>query len=537
MTIGKGILLATVLAFLAALTGPAWFTGTTARAAEMKAAELVLNRVAEVRTGSEKLTRTGMSRKLWGRYTNKGLFGHIGIYRFRVEVGQRYTLDVEYPGDGNKGKLFLTGDNPFTDDLQLYGPKAPKEIVTPRAFPKGFTAKCRFKFRTNFSVSPESVHNSMWLILVSEKPDADWKVELRHPADAELRVKNDTRARCPGEKPVYRWGNIIPFPVWLGFDPSELKAGAGQVAAGMDLSGDWEAWDEMGRPYLWLTLTQTGTNIVGQGRYEAGTAPVTGYVEDDRLTLRFKFLTPPLLANWLPARVARQVLGISTMAQFRITKGARELNGLVYEFAVVWDGSQQVIASHEGGSPEAAKLKPPWPIVIRRSDKTGPTGHGGASLAGGVWLEAEEEAAFQTGVTASGEQSSLPHSGKGYWYLAKGGDWVLYIFQVSKPGTYHLWLKDYNDGMHPVSDRAVEVSIDCNPVGVFAAIRRPGPEGWGWHKVAQVELKEGHHFIKIRKERTTLAPTILDAVFLTPEPDAKPPDKRELGFVGTGGRG
>jgi hypothetical protein len=37
----------------------------------------------------------------------------------------------------------------------------------------------------------------------------------------------------------------------------------------------------------------------------------------------------------------------------------------------------------------------------------------------------------------------------GYWYLATGGDWLMYRVEIQRAGIYSLWVKDYNDRKHP----------------------------------------------------------------------------------------
>ncbi len=111
--------------------------------------------------------------------------------------------------------------------------------------------------------------------------------------------------------------------------------------------------------------------------------------------------------------------------------------------------------------------------------------------------------------------ANLPHSGKGYWYLSRKGDWLLYVFDVSKNGNYKLWIKDFNDLKHPPGARTIIVNIDCEKKFRVPENTSPKDSGWGWHLIGTIYLKKGKHIMKIEKEATTSAAALIDAYYIT----------------------
>ncbi len=142
----------------------------------------------------------------------------------------------------------------------------------------------------------------------------------------------------------------------------------------------------------------------------------------------------------------------------------------------------------------------------------------------GLIIEAENEIEYSVFTPESSKASykwrsqklaNLPHSGKGYWYLSRKGDWLLYVFNVPKDGIYKLWIKDFNDMKHPFGSRTIIVNIDCEKKFRVPENTSPKDYGWGWHLIGTIKLKKGKHIMKIKKEATTSAAAVIDAYYIT----------------------
>ena len=136
----------------------------------------------------------------------------------------------------------------------------------------------------------------------------------------------------------------------------------------------------------------------------------------------------------------------------------------------------------------------------------------------GIWLEAEEESSGNVAKENGGGEGALytGFSGAGYWYLGTGGDWLMYMFEIRESGVFYVWLRDFNDGKHPVDQRTVEVLIDDQPVAEVPANNHSTNSGWSWHIAARTEIPSGKHIIMVRKKASNLAAAVIDALYLSP---------------------
>ncbi len=154
------------------------------------------------------------------------------------------------------------------------------------------------------------------------------------------------------------------------------------------------------------------------------------------------------------------------------------------------------------------------------------------SFSGGrLWIEAEEETARHLASKASGEHDSYPHFGRAYWYLASGGDWIEYHFQVPAGDVYYIWLRDFDDAKHDPVTRSVRVAVDGITLATVCAHTRDGGALWDWTPAASRRLAPGPHILRITKDETTSAAALIDAVFITTDKDARPPESAPTGAV------
>ena len=122
-----------------------------------------------------------------------------------------------------------------------------------------------------------------------------------------------------------------------------------------------------------------------------------------------------------------------------------------------------------------------------------------------------------------------PYSGSGDWYLAVGGEFLRYQFNVNRGGMYYVWVRDYVDRFQPKGVRRIIVEFDGRPYGAFSEVDIPAPGdkgAFGWHRVGNgVNLTTGTHTMKVTKEATTAGAAILDAFYLTTDPNDRPAEK------------
>lgn len=148
----------------------------------------------------------------------------------------------------------------------------------------------------------------------------------------------------------------------------------------------------------------------------------------------------------------------------------------------------------------------------------------------GITIEAEDESStsllprtesWHSIKGKSGESWRPPVFGMGYWYLSRGGEYLMYNFNVPKDGKYNIWIRDYVDNFQPRGVRRVVLSFDGKNYGTFGETSAPVPSGnkigvFSWHKVGDgVSLKAGSHTMKVMKEATTAGAAILDSFYLT----------------------
>ncbi|MDO8532884.1 MAG: hypothetical protein Q7T26_12110 [Dehalococcoidia bacterium] len=121
-------------------------------------------------------------------------------------------------------------------------------------------------------------------------------------------------------------------------------------------------------------------------------------------------------------------------------------------------------------------------------------------------------------------------TGAGDWYLSRGGDRLTYSFKIQNPAAFQVWVRDWDDGKHPVGSGAIDMLFTWN--GGSAELRN-APENsvrnsqHQWHKVGQVTLNAqpgAAISLSVVKSSSTSKAAVLDAYFLTSDPNQAPPD-------------
>ncbi len=163
---------------------------------------------------------------------------------------------------------------------------------------------------------------------------------------------------------------------------------------------------------------------------------------------------------------------------------------------------------------------------------------GGGPARKGIWIEAEEE--MESYIMPVSERPAPntkevnppyrpPYFGSGCWYLAVGGESLKYQFSVPQEGTHFVWVRDYVDRFQPKGVRKIIVEFDGRTYGIFPEVDLPAPGDkgiFGWHRIGGgVRLTPGEHILKVTKAATTSGAAVLDAYYLTSDPNEVPPEK------------
>ena len=155
----------------------------------------------------------------------------------------------------------------------------------------------------------------------------------------------------------------------------------------------------------------------------------------------------------------------------------------------------------------------------------------------GIFFEAEDETASDllpasepwhsheefVGVPPHGNRPGP--SGGGNWYLSRNGESLTYEFDVPASGDYLIFVRDFSSDDWPPGHRSMRIAVDGIDLGLFAEneIRAAYPPGvFGWHETATVTLQTGLHTMTVTKEGPVQAGPLLDAFYLTTNPDDDP---------------
>ena len=457
------------------------------------------------------------------------------IVKFPVTPGQKYTLDVNYPSKKDKGRaLIIYGADPLIIGKEN-GPASGKYGYFIETFSSGFMWPCNpppgcwLTRRYNIYISPKSSGRLLYVIIKSETPGLKNSILLRYPALSDSIVRSKAvYPLCPPRGKYYcgkygikfDFGTIIKdFLLWGSpTQPTKKQIySSTHSQTVINVEGKWE-YDVRGEKRF-LDLKQSGNNVYGFLHYPEGVAMVNGEIKGDEVILTVTYNDPNLIARWIPRKTAKQAVGIKSIFKLTPSSDPGKMEGLFYSWHVYWDSNKDLTKKYDAlqsGNP--SNDKPSRYILVRKESSLYSSHHEQLT---GITIEAEDELSANVISTKgswqwrSRELSNLPHSGKGYWYLSRGGDWLLYVFNVPSDGTYKLWVKDLNDRKHPHEARTILVNIDSGREFRVPANTSPGSYGWGWHLIGTVYLTKGKHIMKVVKESTTSAAAVLDAFYVT----------------------
>lgn len=130
---------------------------------------------------------------------------------------------------------------------------------------------------------------------------------------------------------------------------------------------------------------------------------------------------------------------------------------------------------------------------------------------GGILVEAG------TGtLTNKGSYSYIGESARGEEaYLGDATATATYTVPAEQAGTYTLWVRLTDDGVHQNGDRSVSISVNGTLVLKYSHISED-TKGWKWFSLGNVSLKEGDNTIAFVKDADTYAAYVMDSFKLLP---------------------
>ncbi len=188
-------------------------------------ADLPLNQQATLQSSSERLTAAGAPKKLWSRWGRDFPEVYVGIYRFTVTPGQKYTLYGHFKPDGIYRNFYVVGDNPLTDVDYTYGKSSGYTTMFVALGQQPSKENCpTVTRRYNLTIAPDSEHSYLYLVMTSRTPRESLGVTLKTPADSDAAVAGDTNDPACAARKGNTYGTLWPQPFLLKLDPSETAA-------------------------------------------------------------------------------------------------------------------------------------------------------------------------------------------------------------------------------------------------------------------------------------------------------------------------
>jgi len=165
---------------------------------------LELNKWYDISTPAlpfDRAKATGMLKDVAGGYT------YIDVFRVKLEIGETYTFQSEYPGDHQFAVVSVRGVNPFSRRKYISNPLGTTFLAVSddRSFPGGNIKGITFGSRSNFTVSPKSKHSFAFIAIAGYKPNISMKVRMIHPAlpNDMIKKEGDYRIKPDGSKSHY----------------------------------------------------------------------------------------------------------------------------------------------------------------------------------------------------------------------------------------------------------------------------------------------------------------------------------------------
>jgi hypothetical protein len=128
---------------------------------------------------------------------------------------------------------------------------------------------------------------------------------------------------------------------------------------------------------------------------------------------------------------------------------------------------------------------------------------------------------MKTNMTYIAPSSPRPGGRYGFLYLGNGGASASYTVYAPTAGTYALWIRFDDDGLHPAGARTVAISVNGAPALTWS---NPSQQTNGWVNIhiGALNLAAGNNSIVFTKPQQTSAAFVMDEFVLTDAPGYVP---------------
>ena len=149
---------------------------------------------------------------------------YVGIVRFPVQPGAKYTLLEIYPAEPTH-RMLLTGYYPLSQDKR---PIKGRDGSRTGQSVKLASKTGRWGYRSNFSIDPKSNGHVIYYVYFSETPSVAFQVQLLSKQVPDAEVSNNNESSYSGAK-GYFWGDSDVGQVFAETlpDEPERKPGSG----------------------------------------------------------------------------------------------------------------------------------------------------------------------------------------------------------------------------------------------------------------------------------------------------------------------
>ena len=156
-----------------------------------------------------------------------------------------------------------------------------------------------------------------------------------------------------------------------------------------------------------------------------------------------------------------------------------------------------LISVYDGSSSDTENNTEPTSSVIKQDNEIYVEGESGSLSGGGKYS--------YTGKSARGAEA----------YLGEGGAIVNYEISSPDGGAYELFVRLFDDGVHPDGSRNATVAV--NGINIAYSHTSEDTKGWKWYSLGEVNLKAGENIVSVAKDKTTGAAFVMDAFKLVPK--------------------
>jgi len=287
-------------------------------------------------------------------YCRREAIPHTAVVSLSLTSGAQYTVCMRHHAEPDeKTAILLTGASPFLGDgCSNVGVKA---IPLERVDREGGADSVHL---VHITIDEESPGEVVYAVIASNRRETPVVVYAagRNEGDADGFCETDAAGG------VVTRSILIEKPIIARANEEVMQSHL------VSLTGAWMLTnDETGEGTL-VDLQQYGTVVAGVRHVEKGEIPIAGTVSDGFLRLRMVHEDMEALSTFVPLKVARQIVGITSVYECAIGNDTEQFSGTFYGFYAQWDkNNKKVILTANGGDDVAAKHNPPQPYTLTKT--------------------------------------------------------------------------------------------------------------------------------------------------------------------------